>query len=119
MLFLDPVYHNNIGATYLIKDNFNDSLYSQKIQLLIGDVAILLEEKEINALVKVIDSVKNGCSCDKCMSEGKFKQIKCDTDHFKLVFKSTKTRITDLEDLLRGTIFELQINSILSFYGIN
>jgi cytidine deaminase len=118
MLFLDPIYCNSLGTAYLIKDSLEASVYCQKIQLLIGDAALMIEEKEIATLLNVVQSVKKGCPCENCQNKQALKQIKCDTGSFTFVFKSDKRNIVALEDLLLGTIFELQMHSILDFHDI-
>lgn len=51
MYFLDPVYHNSIGANFLIRDNL-DTKDVGKIQLQIEEIAIILDKKEITKLLK-------------------------------------------------------------------
>ncbi|MCB4799115.1 hypothetical protein [Neotamlana laminarinivorans] len=119
MLFLDPVYRNAIGATYLIKDNPNKTGYSsEKIQLFLGEVSIILTYEEVANLIPTIDSAKKGCACKNCKCEIP-KQIKANTNYVKFIFKSSEKNILDLEDLVKGTLFELEMASVLSFNNID
>lgn len=61
----------------------------------------------------------NRYSCKDCETKHIPKKIKCKTDYFSLLFKSTENNIDALEELLQGTIFELQIDAILDFYDID
>jgi len=117
MFFLDPIYNNSFGASYAIKDTIETTNSSPfKVQFIIGDVAIILKEEEIKNLLNVVCSAKKGCTCKKCQNKTVPKQIKCNSNNTELIFKSNKTNIVALEDLIKGTMFELQINSILNFH---
>ncbi len=119
MNYLEPVYHNNIGATYILKDEIEESITSfEKIQLQLGDIAIILDQQEMKNLLVIIDSAKKGCQCDDCGKTNPFKTIKCDTPLAVISFKSTKQNIEGLENLIKGTIFQLEMNSILDLNDI-
>ncbi|MCG1036415.1 hypothetical protein [Polaribacter sargassicola] len=111
MHYLKPIYHNNIGASYFLKNNLDSDFNMDRIQIIIGDVALILENKEVYAFLEIINSVKSGCKCNECKE---LNQITCNTSYTKLIFKSTKKNIIQLEDLVRGTIFELQMNALIN-----
>ncbi len=93
MNYLEPVYHNNTGTTYLLKDALNEYATSfEKIQLQLGDIAIILDQKEMKNLLTIIDSAKKGCECKDCGQTNPFKTIKCDTPLAIISFKSTKQK---------------------------
>ena len=119
MHFLDPIYNNTIGTAFLIRDDLSTFTGMEKIQLLLGDLAIIVEGKDVVTLLKIIISIKDGCTCDDCGEKHIPKQIKFDTTYFNLIFKSNETNLVAFEDLLRGTIFELEFNSILDFNNID
>lgn len=111
MFYLKPIYHNNIGSSYFLKDDLDADLSMDRIQLIIGDIALILENNEIQAFLKIINSVKTGCKCDDCKE---LNQITCNTSYTKLIFKSNKKNIIELEDLVKGTIFEIQMNALIN-----
>ncbi|KJD31583.1 hypothetical protein PK35_14365 [Tamlana nanhaiensis] len=118
MLFLDPIYSNVIGTTYVLKDNLEKGPFdSEKIQMVLGEVAIILSRAELENLVVIINSAKAGCNCKNCRCKI-LKQIKGNTNYVEFVFKSTENNLSNLEDLVKGTLFELQIASVLSFNNI-
>lgn len=119
MLFLEPIYQNTIGATYLIKDHLDAHFSLNRIQLVLGDIALILENDELNSFLDVIISAKKGCSCTNCKCSDTPKQITCNTSFTKFIFKSNVKNIKALEDLIEVTIFELQMHSILSFNEID
>ena len=115
---LNPIFSNTIGQTFLIRDCINTLTGFEKIQLLLGDVAIILEEKQLPSLLKTITSVKKGCLREDCLEERLPKSIKFDTYTMTVFLKSSETNLYELEALLSGTIFELQFNSILRINNI-
>jgi hypothetical protein len=118
MHYFTPIFRNTIGQTFLIRDCIKTLTGLEKIQLLVGDVAIMLEEKQLASLLKTIISAKNGCLREDCLEERLSKSIKFDTYYTTVFFKSNETNLFQLEALLRGTIFELEFNAILSFNKI-
>ncbi|MBU2996346.1 hypothetical protein KO500_07865 [Cellulophaga baltica] len=118
MHFYDPIYSNTIGTTSLIKENEHEVTGSEKIQLLLGDAAIILESKDLKSVLNTVITSQQGCDCEKCQNSQQPKFIKFDTVYTTLLFKSSETNIFALEDLLRGTIFELEFSAILDSNNI-
>ena len=118
MHYLSPIFSNTIGQTFLIRDCINTLTGVEKIQLQLGDAAIMLEEKHLVSLLKTVISAKKGCLSEDCPEEQLPKSIKFDTYYTTVFFKSNETNLYELEALLRGTIFELEFNAILSFNNI-
>ncbi len=119
MYTLYPIYSNGFGATYLLTDNSSYDTEARRIQLVMGEIALIIDLLEIETLLKVINSSIKGCSCKNCKEDCIPKQIKCDTIFFKLVFKTDKKNIRILKDLLEKTMFEIEMNEILNFNNIN
>ncbi|QDO94404.1 hypothetical protein FNB79_10670 [Formosa sediminum] len=118
MYFLDPIYKNTIGETFLLKDDRTLQSDLEKIHLQLGSVAILLEQKELKTLLILIIKTKHGCTCKNCNEKHIPKSIKFDTHFSQVLFKSTKTNLVALEHLLKRTIFELELSSILNSNNI-
>jgi len=111
MHFLEPIYQNNTGAAYALKSSIDDPF--SKIQLQLGDIAILMDMCEVESFLTVVKSAQKGCNCANCEQEGAYKIIKCDTAYAEVKFKATPRVIEDLEDLVNGIIFEVQVNRLL------
>lgn len=118
MYYLSPIFSNTIGQTFLIIDSINTQKGFEKIQLLLGEVAIILKAKQLASLLETIISAKNGCLFEDCLEKQAPKSIKFNTYYTNVFFKSSETNLCALEDLLRGTIFELEFNSILNANNI-
>ena len=112
MQYLNPIFSNTVGETFLIRDFDKTQTDIDIIQLLLVDVAILLSEKQLASLLKTVISARNGCFCEECMGDVP-KSIKFDTHSTAVIFKSDETNLAGLEALLEGTIFELEFNAVL------
>ncbi|MFB9053914.1 hypothetical protein ACFFVB_12580 [Formosa undariae] len=118
MYFYIPIYNNTIGTTYLIKTDLDALTGSEKIQLLLGDIAMLLDENELVQLLKTIASAKKGCSCKECNENHDTKSLIFKSAYSTVHFKSNKTNLVALQDLIKGTLFELELSSILHLNNI-
>ena len=115
MHFLDPIYHNNSGTAYAVRSSINDDESYNKVQLQLGDVAILMDFKEIKSFLSIVHSAKNnGCTCPNCTQDGSYKVIKCNTAYAEVKLKVTPRIMKDLEELINGVLFENQINQLLN-----
>jgi hypothetical protein len=56
MYTLYPIYSNGFGATYLLTDNSSYDTEARRIQLVMGEIALIIDLLEIETLLKVIDS---------------------------------------------------------------
>ncbi|WP_103863586.1 hypothetical protein [Aquimarina sp. I32.4] len=113
MYTLDPLYYNSTGTAYSIKNSDFEQEVKQKIQLQIGDIAILMDIKEIEAFLTVIRSARKGCQCGKCNGKNCYKTIKCNTPQAEINFKLTPEILDGLEELVLGVLFHEEYNNIL------
>ncbi|WP_103071595.1 hypothetical protein [Aquimarina sediminis] len=119
MYILDPLYYNSTGAAYTLKNSKLENDPKQKIQIHIGDVAILMDIKEIESFLTVIRSAQKGCQCKDCSNQGGYKTIKCNTPQVEINFKLTPEILDGLEELVMGILFHEEYNNILENNHIN
>ncbi|WP_074407455.1 MULTISPECIES: hypothetical protein [Aquimarina] len=119
MYILDPLYCNSTGAAYRVKKNNDENEAKQKIQLQIGDIAVLMNNKEIKTFLTVIRSARKGCQCDNCDNQNFYKTIKCNTPQVEINFKLTPEILDGLEELVLGVLFHEEYNDILQNNRIN
>lgn len=113
MHFLDPIYHNNTGTAFALKSNTETDETFTKIQLQLGDIAILMDFNEIHSFLNTIKIARKGCNCPNCTQEGGYKVIKCDTAYAEVKLKATPKIMDGLEELINGVLFEKQISKLL------
>lgn len=112
MYTLDPIYNNSIGGAFALRSRDGDINF--KIQMLIGDIAILMEPQEIRVLLKVIKSANRSCTCSTCNCSHSYKTIKCNTAKAEVKFRLTKKELRILEELVLGILFKLDYQCLLS-----
>jgi len=113
MHFLDPIYNNNTGVAFALKSNlYSDEPYL-KIQLQLGDIAILMNFNEMESFLKTIRYLKTKCKCSNCNEGCSYKVIKCETAYTEIKIKATPTILNGLEELIQGVLFESQLNNLL------
>ena len=118
MNFLDPIHINNTGTAYAVLNSEDDTDFFHKVQLQIGDVAILMDVIEMTSFLKVVRSARESCECEKCKTKNGYKNIKCDTAFFEIKLKATPKMLDDLEELIMGVICNEEMNTILEIHDI-
>ena len=118
MYILEELYQNQIGAAFTIrnKDSYETNI---KIQFLLGDIGILMELHEIKALLEVIYSAKNHCTCASCSQKNSCRRIKCNTALAEINLKLTPVNLEYLEELVLGVLFHNEFSDLLSLNDIN
>lgn len=114
MNFLELIHSNRSGSVYAIK-NGKECENFDKVQLHIGEVAVLLMIEEVSSFLKVIDSAKKNCNCDTCATnDTPYKRIKCNTKHTELIIKGTPELIDDLEELALAVIHIEEMDNFMT-----
>lgn len=116
---LDLIHKNNTGAVYALKSLGSVHSDFNKVQLQIGEFAILLETEELQPFLQVVKTAKNKCECGKCGTNSAYKIIKCDTQYAQIKIKATSLIIADLEELMQSVIYTFQVDNILNINNIN
>ncbi|MDY8135940.1 hypothetical protein [Aquimarina sp. 2201CG5-10] len=116
MYILNPLYSNSIGTAFTLEDV--DGQINPKVQLCIGDIAILMDNQEIKTLLTVIQSVQKGCNCENCDCEKSSKTIKCKTPDVELKLNFTPDKLKALEEFVLGVLFHNDYSNLLSVNDI-
>ncbi len=114
MSFLDPIFYNKTGTIYALKSTYDIDEPINKVQLQIGDIAILMQKEEIRAFLNTVKKAKDSKSCECLNCNNSCKIIKCDTPMANIRLKMTEENLNDLEELVMSLFFQEKINSILT-----
>lgn len=111
MNYLHPIHKNNGGVIYALKnfDTIDDSF--QILQLQIGDLGLVLTLEDLPKFLKVIQTVKNKCTCSDCGT--KERVIKCETVYASIRIKATSSLLDNLEELIAFAIHSCQVDALL------
>jgi len=109
------IYQNNYGASYKVVNHFNPK---RTVQMVIGSVGIFMTEPEILNLLSIVRRSDVPCNCDQCQGDvcGK---IWTSSSLIDTCIKVDDTVAELLEDLILGTLFMRDIDSILDEHKIN
>ncbi len=116
MSLLDPIYNNDSGTVYAICNSSTSVDCYQKLQVQIGDIAIIMTLRELKSFLKVLRQAKKSCKCNNCKG---IQVLKCNTQIAEVKFKVTQTIINDLEELIMGTLFHEEYVTVLNTNNIN
>ncbi|GAA3516305.1 hypothetical protein GCM10022393_32950 [Aquimarina addita] len=119
MYILDPLYNNRLGSAFIIKNSYDDTIFNSKIQLLIGDIAVIMDVDEIKRLLITIRSAQKGCQNKNCNCQQSSKNIKCNTQHAEIIFKLNEEKLVFFEELILGILFHTAYEDLLSFNQID
>ncbi|CAM1349303.1 hypothetical protein [Tenacibaculum insulae] len=102
------IYDNKIGISFHWKDRGINL-----IQLIFCDTGFHLTENEIETfLEKVIDS-KNQKNCATCVKGENCKSILLQTPSEKVSMAVSQIELAQIDDLLKGTLFQIKMNNYL------
>lgn len=107
---MELIYQNGYGASYSTKNDYNTGY---QLQLIIGSIGVFLSREDINDLQTVIEKSRaEGCNCDTC-GEKTHNSIWKYTYLADVRLKIDYISIDLLEDLIKGTQFQLNMNTTL------
>ncbi len=106
------IYKNNYGTTYSIASS-SDLRYT--MQMVINNIGIFMSSAELNNLLNVVRSsygVNEVCNCEQCKGE-RLNKLWKSNPFLDIGLKVDDTILSSLEDLILGTQFILNVDSVL------
>lgn len=106
------IYSNDYGiAFFWEKDNV---ILSKKVQLVFRNTGLNLNHEEVVVFSKNITSaLTKNKSCSDCKLKGECKSILLETPTPQVSFAMSFKELIPLKDLVRGTLFTLELNEII------
>lgn len=110
--YIHTLYTNSIGMSFQWS-TFLD--YESPIQLKIKSASFELTLADLLDLSKIIESTYDtGCTCKICNSSSCFKVIQFKQEDIHIKIQTTLDELKQISELVRGTLFELQLNNLLT-----
>ena len=105
-----PIYHNSFGIAFqwkrqLVSKGFN------KIQMVFRDMGFYLTLEEIQGFKKNIEAASVCKNCNCCNKEGRYILLKTPSD--KIDIAVSEKELSQVEDLIKGTLFQLQLDTYI------
>ena len=108
-----PIYHNEFGVAFQWKRNALKDIL--KIQLVFKDVGLLLTKNEVEDFsLSVLKTIESTCVCDTCANNEECKAHIVQTPALQIQLAMNYKEVRALNDLLDGTLFQLQLENLLT-----
>ncbi|WP_147415902.1 hypothetical protein [Ulvibacterium marinum] len=107
---MELLYQNDYGATYRIFRSPNPSC---EIQLIIDTAGLFMSRSDLDHLLKIVlKSHGSSCTCPECGGD-RCNKIWCTNPLMDIHLKVDERILFLLEDLIKGTLFILDMESTL------
>ena len=107
------IYHNTFGIAFKWKIS-SETKRQDKIQLVFRDMGFYLSEREIKTFYSYINQLKGEKACSCCANEKNTKCILLKTPSEKVDIAVNLIELKQLKDLIRGTLFQLSLNQLIT-----
>lgn len=109
---IHPIYHNNFGIAFQWKRNSVKDIL--KVQIVFRDTGLLLSKEELTQFSKNIKYTKdNGSLCADCTKNESCKALLVDSPAKQITFAMNAKELAAIEDLVEGTLFQMNLDSYL------
>lgn len=112
---MNLIYSNNYGACYKI-DKGSKSKYI--LQLVIDSIGIFMTKEDLKDFLVIILQEPPPCTCKECGGE-RCNKIWCSGPFLDVCLKVNPDVLKQLEDLIRGSLFILEMDKTLDEFRIN
>ncbi|CAA0157323.1 DUF6686 family protein [Tenacibaculum maritimum] len=106
---INRVYNNEIGISFF----WRDRNYSEKVQIIFKDIGFHLTTQEIEYFNKYILEAKLQERCSTCEAGRFCRSILLKTPSGKVSMAVSLNELELIEDLLSGTLFQLNLSDYL------
>lgn len=106
---LETIYHNSYGTSLLMRNPTNENC---TIQLVIDSVGLFMSDKDLEHLLEAIHGSGRPCDCLECGGKP-CNKIWCSGPKMDICLKLENKNIEQLEDLIVGTQFVLNMDETL------
>ncbi|NER14282.1 hypothetical protein GWK08_12585 [Leptobacterium flavescens] len=107
------IYHNEFGISFQWKrDAFRQGF--NKFQLVFRDTGFYLSHEEIKLFSENIESAKSIKPCMNCGDSTECRNILLRTPSCRIDLAVNKQELSWIEDLVRGTLFQIQLDGFIN-----
>ncbi len=110
---INPIYYNEFGIAFQWKRNAAKDL--KKVQFVFRDTGLLLTTTELLQFQESIrHALKRPSSCKECKSDESCRNLLLDTPAPQVTLAVSSIELAEIQDLVRGTLFQLNLDSFLN-----
>ncbi|WP_339656678.1 hypothetical protein [uncultured Maribacter sp.] len=117
---IQPIYQNDFGIAFQWKHDKPQK--TKKVQLIFRDIGLLLTPNEIQYFSKCINETLqsgNGKLCEDCKVKGECRSLLLNSPAHQITFAVSFHEVLEIKDLIKGTLFKLQLDSFFDEMGID
>ncbi|ULC59635.1 hypothetical protein MBM09_01355 [Flaviramulus sp. BrNp1-15] len=107
------IYHNNIGIAFKWKYTSLKQAHN-KIQIVFRNMGFYLTIKEIKQFYKKVNDAKDPLHCSCCNNDPESRNILLKTPSEKVDIAVNQKELFEVEDLIKGTLFQLDLDNYLN-----
>ncbi|WP_149274311.1 hypothetical protein [Pareuzebyella sediminis] len=106
------LYQNPLGIAFRWKNNVSKD--DKKIQLVFRDTGLLLDKSELAEFsLNIKEAMKSEPLCNDCKQNHDCRALLLETPFPSLSFAVSHKELTEIDDLVVGTMFQLQLDGFL------
>lgn len=109
---INTIYYNNFGIAFQWKRCSAKDF--KKIQIVFRHTGLFLTPNELIQFSDNIENtLKNSCLCCDCIENNSCKLLLLEAPNPQTSFSMTYFELKEIQDLIKGTLFQLGLNNIL------
>lgn len=109
---INQIYANSFGISFRWKNASTKN--TKKTQIIFRDTGIFLDTEEIKKFSNLINSaLKRVHDCGKCPYNDSCKSLLLESPFKQINFAVNYKELTNIDDLIKGTLFNIEFNNIL------
>ncbi|GAB5475243.1 MAG: hypothetical protein Mars2KO_33420 [Maribacter sp.] len=110
---MELIYKNDYGAVFHVNNSPNPAC---EMQLVIDTVGLFMSRADLDHLLAIVIKSHEPCYCEEC--GGQCNKIWCANPLIDICLKVDEAILRQMEDLIRGTQFMLNMDSTLQQYRL-
>ena len=113
---IDKIYSNELGISFFWKQQKNTTV--TKVQLVFRDIGFLLTLNELKDFSdSCIATIKS--QCNQCVYSQKYRSLLLRTPSDKIDLAVNKTELYQIQELINGTIFRVELQDWAKKTSVN
>lgn len=117
MSAIDKIYSNKVGISFFWKKQ--QVTNSPKVQLVFRDIGFLLTLNELKDFLETCRITDESQCCDQCSDARNCRSLLLRTPSDKIDLAVSKEELEQVQELIHGTIFRIEMQHWITNTGLN
>ncbi|WP_147406094.1 hypothetical protein [Aquimarina sp. BL5] len=115
---IDKIYSNKVGISFFWKKQ-QQLVTTPKIQLVFRDIGFLLTLNELKDFSDACRITEQSQCCDQCVDHQNCRSLLLRTPSEKIDLAISKDELEQVQELINGTIFRVELQHWVTNSGLN